>query len=240
MKKTLTVPAAQDIVRIIGPTDLETEQNLLSYYTDPSGGFFSYRAAHGLSRFAFSHTLPLAQILAGCEGMRNKQGVVCNSEVLSLIWELAKKRSVISSYELPIKRLPLRRDLSVKVAPPFAFVEHDKASVFWLQPRKWHALSVGEMAFLASILKATYLVDDYEGVGFEICDLSAIASLSGKRVPRTYTLDDFDLLPEAEVQERLQRFARAFDALSARGVEQKKRPGKRPDTGPDLLDGGPQ
>lgn len=226
--KRLTVPAAQDIVRIVGPSDPTTEQNLLSFYTDPSGGYFSYRIAHGLCRHAFGHTLPLAQILAGCIRLRNKQSLTSNTEVLRLLWDLSDKRSVFT-YELPVKRLTLRKDLSIKVSPPFAFVEDGKPSVFWFQPRKTHALSFSEMSFLASILKATYLVDDYEGVGFEICDLSA--PLGKKREPRAYTLSDFDLLPEAEVHERLQRFARAYDALRARGVEQEKRPPRRPDTG---------
>jgi hypothetical protein len=127
----------------------------------------------------------------------------------------------------------LRKDLSIRVAPPFAFVENGRPSVFWFQPRKGHALSFSEIALLASIMKATYLVDDYEGVGFEICDLSAP---DGKRrEPRIYTLSDFDLLPEAEVAERLQRFARAFDELKAEGIEQKRRKPKRPDAGPDLF-----
>jgi hypothetical protein len=229
----LTVPAAQDIVRLVGPTDLATKQNLFSFFTDPSAGFFSYRVAHGLCRHAFAHTVPLEQILAGCDRIRHPQGVSSNVEVLRLLWAVTQKRSV-TTFELPVKRLMLRKDLSIRVAPPFAFVENGRPSVFWFQPRKGHALSFSEIAFLASILKATYLVDDYEGVGFEICDLSAP---DGKnRDPRVYTLTDFDLLPEAEVLERLQRFARAFDLLRAEGIEPRKRKPKEKPTEPDIFD----
>lgn len=229
----LTVPAAQDIVRIIGPTDLATKQNLHSFYVDPSGGFFSYRVAQTLCRHAFGHTVPIEQILAGVTRVRNKQGFMSNVEVLNLLWDLSKGRRVLTQ-ELPVKRLSLRNDLSMRVAPPFLFVENNRPSVFWFQPRKTHCLSFAETAFLASLIKATYLIDDYEGVGFEICDLGAPDGK--KREPRIYTLNDFDLLPEGEVQERLQRFARAYDALKAEGITQKKRkPADKPKD-PDLFD----
>lgn len=232
--KKLTVPGAQDIVRIIGSNDLETERNLFSFYTDPSGGFFSYRLSHGLCRHAYGRTLPLQQILAGCERLHNKQGRNCNKEILRLVWDLAAGRPIYTS-ELPTKTLVLRKDLSIRVAPAFYYVESRRASAFYLQPRKdrKYALSLAQMGLLASIMKATYLVDDFEGVGFEICDLSAPPGQD--RQPRIFTLKDFNLLSEAEVNELLQRFARAYDTLKARGIEQKKRPPKRPPAGPDLF-----
>ncbi len=231
--KKLRVPAAQDIVRIIGSSDAETEQRLYAYYTDPSGGYFSYRPAHTLCRFAFGRTLPLEQILAGCHRVRNKQGLRSNVEVLSLLWNLSKERSV-RTYELRPQKLHLRRDLSIRVSPPFLFVENDKGSLFWLQPRKGHAHSLSELGLLAAIVRATYLVGDLRDVGFEVCDLSA--PLGKLRNPRTYTLESLRVPSEPEVQENLQCFARAYDNLTARGVEAKKRKPKQPPAGPDLLD----
>src|SRR4051812_33755825 len=98
--KKLTIPGAQDIVRIIGSNDLETEKNLFAFYTDPGGGFFSYRLSHGLCRHAFGRTVPLPQILAGCDRLHNKQGRSCNKEVLKLVWGLGAGRA-ISAHELP-------------------------------------------------------------------------------------------------------------------------------------------
>lgn len=232
--KRLKIPAAQDVVRLIGPDDAETERRLHGFLTDPSGGFFSYRPAHTLCRYAFGHALPLGRILDGCHRVRNKQGRTSNSEVLRLLWNLSEKRSV-TTHELKPKKLDLRKDLSIKVAPPFYFVENGKAYVFWLQPRKGHAHSLAELGLLASIVKVTYLVDDWEDVGFEVCDLSA-PILGGKRDPRTYHLESFSLHSETEVHEALQRFARAYLSLKAKGIETKKRSTKRPDVGPGLFD----
>ncbi|TAK87234.1 MAG: hypothetical protein EPO20_05370 [Betaproteobacteria bacterium] len=229
----LRPPAFHDIARIIGRDVDETEARLYSYYTNPFGAFFSYHRAQALCRFAFGRMLPLRQVLEGCGRERTQQGKNCNSEVLRLLWERSAHRSV-RTYELAPKFLTIRKDLNIRVAPPFYFVEGDNAYVFWLQPRKEYAFNVGQLGLLASMVKVTFLVDDFRDVGFELCDMSA--PLGKERDPNTYHLESFNILSEAGIREKLQLFALAYDRCVARGVERSKRtPKQQPPAGPDLF-----
>lgn len=229
----LRPPAFHDIARMIGRDADETEANLYSYYTNPFGAFFNYRRSQVLSRFAFGRMLPLEQILQGCQAERTEQGKNCNTEVLRLLWERSANRSV-KVFTLAPKYLNIRKDLNIRVSPPFYFVEGEKAYVFWLQPRKGFAYNVGQLGLLASMVKATFLRDDFREVGFELCDMSGP---EGKdREPHTYHLESLNIISEDETREKLQLFAIAYDRCVARGVERSKRaPREQPPSGPDLF-----
>jgi hypothetical protein len=230
----LRLPAFYDIARLIGRDADETEARLYNYYVNPDAAFFNYRYARTSCRFAFGRMLSLEQILGGCKREKTEQGRTCNSEVLRLLWGMTHGRRV-HTYELAAKYLTIRKDLHIRVAPPFYFVEDGKASIFWFQPRKSYALSLGDFALLASIIKLTYLVDDFSDVGLEICDLSSPAKNKG-RMPTTYTLDSFRILTEGETRERLRLLVIAYDRLVARGVQRTQRTPKHPPTaGPDLF-----
>jgi hypothetical protein len=230
----LRTPAFHDIARLIGRDADETEAKLYEHYANPYGAFFNYRCARTLCRYAFGRMLPLQQILDGCRRERTAQGKSCNSEVIQLLWDMTAHRSV-QTYELAPRFLTIRKDLNIRVSLPFYFVEDGKANTFWLQPRKFYALSVGELALLASMVKLTFLVDDFRDLGFEVCDMSAPAA--GKdRQPNTYHLESFRVLSESETRDKLQLFAIAFDRLVARGVERSQRtPRQQPPAGPDLF-----
>jgi hypothetical protein len=178
--------------------------------------------------------VPLAHLLAGCYDEHTRQGQNSNSEVLQLLWDMAAHRTV-QTYELAPKLLAIRKDLSIRVAPPFYFVEGTTAYVFWLQPRKNYALDLAALNLLSSIVKATFLVDDFRDVGFEVCDMSAPA-LGRDRNPTIYHLESFNIMAESETRAKLQLFALAYDRLVARGVERSKRTAKQqPLARPDLL-----
>jgi hypothetical protein len=231
----LRPPAFHDIARLVGRDVDETEVKLYKYYTNPDRAFFNYRCARSYSRLAFGRLLQLEQILAGCELEHTKQGRSSNSEVTRLVWDMNSHRTV-QTYELAPKYLTIRKDLDIRVAPPFYFVENGLASVFWLQPRKTYALSVGELGFLASMVKLTYLVDDFRDVGFEVLDLSAPA-LNKPRKPTRYDLASFRILSEEETRGKLLLFATAYDRVVARGVQRSQRTAARPrPSGPDLFD----
>jgi hypothetical protein len=233
---TLPLPAAQDVVRVIRPTVDETEEALHAYYTDSARGIFNYIRAQGLCRFAFSHALPLQQILDGCDAEHTPVGRASNAEVLRLVWEYAASRS-ITTYLIKAGYFSIRKDMSIRVAPPFYFVEDGKPYAFWLQPRKHYALSFAQLGLLASMVKHTILRDDYEALGLEVCDLSVLGALSSKREVRGYHLETLNIISGEVIHEAMQRFARAYDRLVARGVQRYKRPSKRPTAGPDLFDG---
>ncbi len=110
-----------------------------------------------LSHFAFARLLPLQQILDACKRERTQQGWRSNETVLRLLWEQGRS---VQTFELGPKYLDIRKDLRIRVALPFYFVENGKACAFWLQPRKTYALDVGQLALLASMVKMAVLRDD--------------------------------------------------------------------------------
>lgn len=230
----LRLPAFHDIARLIGRDANETEAKLYEYYANPYGAFFNYRCARSLARYAFGHMAPLQQIIDGCRRERTQQGRSCNEEVVKLLWEITDGRAV-RTYELAPKVLSIRRDLQIRVSLPFYFVENQKASAFWLQPRKFYALNLGELGLLASIVKLAVLVDDFRELDFEVCDMSAPAAGQGRR-PTIYGLDSFNVLSEAETKEKLQLLAIAYDRLVAKGVQRTQRTPKHPPaSGPDMF-----
>lgn len=231
---TLRLPAFHDCARLIGRDADETEAKLYDYYVNPYSAFFNYRCARSLARYAFGRMLPLQQILDGCKRERTAVGRGCNEEVIKLLWEMSKGRSV-QTYPFAPRLLHIRKDLSIRIALPFYFVENGLAAAFWLQPRKGYSPNVGELALLASMVKLTVLVDDFKDLDFEVCDMSAPAANS-ERKPTIYRLDSFRLLSEAETREKLQLLAIARDRLVARGVQRSQRtPKQAPPAGPDLF-----
>lgn len=221
----LRPPAFHDIARIIGRDVIETEARLEQYYTDAFSAPFNYQRAVRLSRFALSRGVPLHSLLEGCNAEPTDQGKQSNAEVLSLLWHLSANRTV-RTFELAPKPLAIRSDLRISVAPPFYFVEREQAYVYWLQPRKSYALDGDALALLASIVKSTFLVDDFRNVGFEVCDMSA-PDPKLPREPRVFHLESFNIMSEEETQVKLQFFASAYDRLVARGIQRKKRPESR-------------
>lgn len=230
----LKPPAFHDIARIIGRDIDETEARLYEYYTNTDKAFFNYRRALKLSRFVFGREVGLSQILESCKAEKTEQGRKSNSDVLRLLWGASDSRSV-RTYELAPKFLAIRKDLRIRVAPPFYFVEGDKAYVFWLQPRKNYALDHAALGFLASMIKATFLVDDFHDVGLEVCDMSSPSPKQDREIT-SYHLESFNIMSEGEATHKLQLFALAYDRLVARGVERSKRAQRSQQLpGPDLF-----
>lgn len=230
----LRLPAFHDIARIIGRDADETESKLYEYYANPFAAPFSYRYARSAAPYAFGRKLPLQQILDVCRRERTPQGRKSNEDVIKLLWQLGEGRSV-QTYELAPKFLNIRKDLTIRVALPFYFVEKGKAYASWLQPRKTYAPNVGGLALLASMVKNAVLVEDFQDVGFEMFDMSA-PTPKADRAPTTYHLESFRVLSEAELNEKLQLVAVAYDRLVARGVQRSQRtPKQQPPAGPDLF-----
>jgi hypothetical protein len=231
--KRLSVPPLQDISRIIAPTDRETTAALIEYY-DSEAGVFNYSLSQKIARYVFAHETTLDMAYQACAKERTETGRTQNREVLELVWQAGSARK-LTPYDVKPKVFSIRKDLQIKVSPAFYFVENRKANVFWLQPRRRYALNDVQLGLLASILKLTYLVDDFESVGLELLDLS-VPEGEKSRGSRTFQLDTLPMIPLSEVETLLQSFARAFDAVTAAGVQRKKRRQKhlRPD--PDLFD----
>jgi hypothetical protein len=216
----LPIPPLHDIARIVQPTDIATYVALRDYYEQMSA-VFNYRISKKLSRRVFSHEVPLQLALSACKRDWSKVGQTQNAEVVKLIWQAGEGRNV-KAYDAPSKGFPIRNDILIRVRPSFYFVERDKVSLFVLQPRRTFALTELQLGLLASIMRLSYMTDDFENVGLEILDLSS-PEQKGLRLPQTYTLSNLPLLPDSEVEILLQRFATARDLLIAEGVQKRTR-----------------
>lgn len=205
----LRLPAFHDIARLVGSDVDETEANLYEYYANPDGAPFNYQRARKFARFAFGRMLPLQQILDSCQNERTDQGRKSNEEVLRRLWNVSEGRAV-RTYELGARWLAIRKDLRIRVQLPFYFVESGSACTFWLQPRKTYALDLGDLGLLASMVKLAVLVDDFQDVDFEVCDMSSAAA-GRPRETTTYRLGSFDVLSEEQTRAKLQLLAIAYD-----------------------------
>jgi hypothetical protein len=130
----------------------------------------------------------------------------------------------------------IRKDVSVRVASDFYFVERGKASVFWLQPRRGFALTNLQMAMFGEMLRLALLQGDFAEAGVEILDLSA-PDRSG-RAPRTLLRADLPQVGEDEVTAGIQRAVEAYDAIQRMEIDwetlrrrspPKEKPGKQDD-----------
>jgi len=230
--KRLNIPPIQDISRIVGATDKETLAALIKYYSADAGSF-NYSLSQKISRFVFARETTLDMAYQACARERTEAGRNQNQEVLKLVWDAGSERR-IRSYEVAPKVFSIRQDLQIKVSPSFYFVENNRANVFWLQPRRHFALNNTQLGLLASILRMTFLIDDFQDVGLELLDLS-VTEGNKERQMRTLPLDSFPLLQLSEVEVLLQRFARAYDTVTVMGIQRKKRKPRRPQAGPDLF-----
>jgi hypothetical protein len=229
----LPIPAAQDIVRIVASSADETERRLTEYYTE-AGAAFNYSLSQRLSSIVYSHSMPLAHALSACQLEPTRQGAKQNAKVIELIWDAGNDRTIIP-YKLQAKTFRIRRDLGIRVAPPFYFVENGSPQVFWLQPRKTHSPSGTQFGLLAAIIRSTFLVDDFAELGLEILDLSSFTGTKFRQT-RILRIEDLVLPSPNDVQAAMQLFANAYDRVKSKGVEKKRRTSKRPPMHPDFFD----
>jgi hypothetical protein len=214
------VPAVQDIVRIIRPSHDETVL-ALKKYLEGGGGSFNYQASADLARKTFQQEFSLPEVAAACQALRHPVARVQNAEVLGYVWRHGTNRSV-RTYEVAPKVIGIRSDVSVRVAPTFAFVEDGVPSLFWLQPRKRFALSIRQLGLLGSLIRKTYLVDDFANVGLEFLDLSV--GSGNQRQCAAHRLEELPTLSDDEVAHCLDRFLCAYDAIPESDAKKQDRP----------------
>ncbi|HWX48163.1 MAG TPA: hypothetical protein VNZ61_08925 [Roseomonas sp.] len=117
--------------------------------------------------------------------------------------------------------LPIRKDLSIRVAADFYFVEKGEVSIFWLQPRRAFALDNKQLGMFGALLRRTLLTGDFEAASLEILDLSAPDRK--QRVPRTLGLCDLPEVTEEEAAEAVQRVVQAYEAIQKMDINWDER-----------------
>lgn len=218
MKQIPSLPPSHDLVRLFRPTQDETTQALLDHLIRRPGGF-SYQLARSLSPFAFAGDVPLSALKRACDVARIPSGRASNWEVVQLIREAGVGR-VTQCYAMSDGRLHVRRDLSIRVAADFYFVESGKVHVFWLQPRRQYALNNSQLGMFGALLRLTLLTGDFADAEIELLDLSA--QQRSVRNSRTLRLSDLPSVSDDEVETAIQRVVQAYDDISAMGIDWEK------------------
>lgn len=216
------LPPLHDIIRLLRHSHSEMVEALEQYSQDVGG--FNYSAAQRMAGNAFSGAVPLGALLARCEQLSPKAARKPNAEVLRLVRSAGQGREV-RPYAVAPRVLRFRSDIEIKISPTFGFVEGGAASIYWLQPRKAFALNLEQLGILVSVIRFAYLVEDFEGVGLELLDLSVPVGLA-KRSSTTYRLGDLPLLSASAINDMFTRFLVAFD--EAKMPARPRRPSRRP------------
>ncbi len=207
--KAPNLPPCHDLVRLIRPTQPATKDALLEHLIR-SPGFFSYELARRVSPRAFAGGLSLSALKQACDTIANTVGRKSNWEAVQAV-QLSGAGRNVQCHPMQHGRLKVRKDLSVRVAADFYFVENGKVRVFWLQPRRCYALDFGQLALFGALIRMTLLTGDFENAGLELLDISAP---DGKvRENRTFTLDDLPHIEDRTVEEGIARVVAAYDEI---------------------------
>lgn len=216
---SLPIPPIQDIARLVQPSEDATLQHLSQYYAEV--GAFNYGVARKLARALYSGSISLASALAACDQKCSPLGRRSNKEVAELLCLLISGRELLC-YDLAPRSFDVRSDFRIPVRAPFYFVEARRPKIFWLQPRRSYALTHQQRGLLASVLRMTYAVDDFEAADLELVDLS-VPEGSKLREPRIFNFESLPLLNGQEVRDLLAKFVRAFERAQNDGMIRRER-----------------
>jgi len=213
-----SVPSAQDVVRLIRPSDGETFDALKRHY-ERRPSVWNYRTSRAVAEPLFSGDISCDAAVAACK-RGHPLGWKANTEVIEHIWRAAQRRRFYC-HTLSPELFEIRRDLSILVDPPFYFVEDRKVKIFWLQPRRGYAPTIEGMGILAIMIRMAF-AHKFDDADLELLDLS-VPKGESERVARVFALADLPQISDATVADALQRFARAYDKICELGVKRPER-----------------
>jgi len=97
-------------------------------------------------------------------------------------------------------------------------------NLFWLQPWKDFDLTEEQLGILASVIKQTYVVDDFADAKLYLLDTST-EEKGGQRTAQVYGFDDLPILGDQALKTAFDRFATAYDIFTK---ERKPKPDRKP------------
>ncbi|WP_244457580.1 hypothetical protein [Roseomonas fluvialis] len=159
----------------------------------------------------------MSALKAACDAARMPgAGRASNWEVVQLVHAAGAGR-IVQCHGMDDGRLRVRRDLDLRVAADFYFVEGGKVAVFWLQPRRSYALTDTQLGMFGALLRLALLRGDFAGADVEVLDL---AGPDGEpRNPRTLRLADLPTVDEGMVTDGIQRVVEAYDAIKKMDID---------------------
>jgi hypothetical protein len=204
------LPHLPHIAKVIRPTLEETIKAL--HKLDEGIPPFSYRPVANMAPSLYSGKLSLKAALETCERIKHPQGAASNAEVAEVLWADAQKASYMC-HPLKDRQFHIRHDLAIPVRPRFFFVKDGVVHIFWLQPWKLFELTEEQHGIIASVIKNTFVVDDFEAAQLYMLDTSAPDNKSARQ-PEVYGFDDLPLLSYSQLKSAFDRFSAAYDVFS--------------------------
>jgi hypothetical protein len=221
----ISLPSIQHVAKSIQPTIEGTVETLLRF--DKGIPPFSYHTAWRLAYLLYSGKITLAAALAACERINVEQGAISNAEVAKIIWDDAENAEYFC-HPLTGRRYAIRHDLAIPVRPRFYFVRNGSIQIFWLQPWKTFELNEEQLGLLASVIKQTFVVDDFAKAELYMLDTSARGPTK-TRCPKVYGFSELPLLGDEGLKAVFDRFAAAYDIFVKIRPPKPERPGKKRD-----------
>ena len=183
---------------------------------------WSYDLSWRLAVPLYSGRISQAAALKACRKIKDSVGAKSNAEVVSILWDDAQRASYLC-HPLKDRLFPIRHDLVIPVRPRFYFVKDGSVHLFWLQPWKRFELTEEQLGILASVIKQTFVVDDFEDANLYLLDTSADEG-DEKRSPEVFGFDDLPLLSDDALKAAFDRFAVAYDIFVAERQPKAERP----------------
>lgn len=219
------LPSIQHIAKTIRPTATETEREL--HRIDRGRPPFSYELSWRLARPLYSGEISKNAALSACNRIKIPLGARCNAEVVQIIWEDSQGADYFCR-PLGGRLFPIRKDLAIPVKPRFYFVKDGTVYVYWLQPWKAFDLTTEQLGLLASVIKMTFMVDEFENADLYLLNTSSDDD-SGERRPKVLGLNDLPLLSMPQLTDALTRFASAYDSYLLSRKSRSTSSSHRPD-----------
>lgn len=208
---TKKLPHLPHIAKVIRPTVEETVKAL--HKLDQGNPPFSYRPVLNMAHPLYSGQITLKAVLSACAQIPHPQGAKSNAEVAKVLWEDAQRMHYMC-HPLKDKFFHIRHDLTIPVRPKFYFVKDGVPHIFWLQPWKVFELTEEQHGIIASVIKDTFAVDDFEAAKLYMLDTSASDERS-ERQPEVYGFNDLPILSYDQLKAAFDRFAAAYDIFMA-------------------------
>ncbi|MBP0492780.1 hypothetical protein [Roseomonas indoligenes] len=200
---------------------------------------WNYQKSRDLAPYAFERKVPLTALRAACLSIPTETGRSANWEVVQMVRAASAGREV-RCHATPDGLFRVRRDLAIRVAANFYFVEGERTKILWLQPRRGYALNEAQLGMFGALARMALLVEHFETAELEILDLSA-PEPKAARVSRILHLSDLPAVSDDDVEAAIQRVVSAYDAIVAmnldwdalrgRTTKRKDRPSDQPDMG---------
>ncbi len=216
----LPTPSVPDLARVEGSTPEEAAEWFISFFDSPSVPW-NYHRSTRITKVAYQGIHRPELLLAGCAAEKNPIGKKANEDVVSLAAPHAFGRST-QVFDLTPRKFNFGQSRTSGFRIPFFFTENKVVKLFYLQPRKSFALTLSQIAMVATIHKRFILDQEFFGLTTDLEYIDLSASADGKRKVRRFTLSDLDLWSETELTKRLSMLSAALDLAQSSGRIQSR------------------